>query len=99
MKAQVQHRAARMLCCLPGWLQCAQDRRWHLKQGAWRESYLGGLLDIVYIDTTPLVGKYRDEAWANTPGELLTHTHTHTHTYHCVSSTQSSIIDWANTPG
>jgi hypothetical protein len=34
------------------------DWRWNLRQGAWRQTYLDGLLDILYIDTPPFIAEY-----------------------------------------
>ncbi|KAF5833127.1 Metallo-dependent phosphatase-like protein [Dunaliella salina] len=46
----------------------SRDPRWNLRQGAWRMSFASGLLDIIFIDTTPLHDKYYGHEWTNAPG-------------------------------
>lgn len=60
-------------CCVsPLWQHTSNisslDSRWTLTQGAWKLSKMGGKLDIIFADTTPLVAKYRQKSWANVAG-------------------------------
>uniref|UniRef100_A0A7S3VGW3 Calcineurin-like phosphoesterase domain-containing protein n=1 Tax=Dunaliella tertiolecta TaxID=3047 RepID=A0A7S3VGW3_DUNTE len=46
----------------------SRDPRWNCKQGAWRMSFASGLLDMIFIDTTPLHDKYYGHEWSSAPG-------------------------------
>ncbi|GFH25175.1 metallophos domain-containing protein, partial [Haematococcus lacustris] len=48
-------------CCYsPTWQTNMSNRdwRWNARQGAWRQGFGNGLLDIVFVDTSPFVTKH-----------------------------------------
>lgn len=39
-------------------------------QGAWKKSYGNNLLDVIYIDSTPLLEKYQAQEYSDVPGAM-----------------------------
>ncbi|KAJ9525086.1 hypothetical protein QJQ45_017357, partial [Haematococcus lacustris] len=69
-------------CCYsPAWQTNMSNRdwRWNARQGAWRQGFGNGLLDIVFVDTSPFVTKYHSVPWANIAGM----SHCLGHSQHC----------------
>mmetsp|Transcript_12110 Transcript_12110/g.26026 ORF Transcript_12110/g.26026 Transcript_12110/m.26026 type:complete len:418 (+) Transcript_12110:115-1368(+) len=44
------------------------DKRWQLQQGTWKQSFLNGTLDIIFVDTSPFIIKYQSTPMSNLIG-------------------------------